>query len=426
MAFESGKAKEEHLAVLAEAEKRDHRRLGKELKLFTFAEEVGMGLPLWLPDGDTLRHLLIEYMRQVEERHGYRYVHSPEITKSSLYFASGHLPYYAESMYAPIEIDGAQYYLKPMNCPHHHMIERELVTSYRDLPLRLAEAGTCYRHELSGVMYGLIRARCFTQNDSHIYMTPQQVEQEFVGVLKLFKEVYGVMGIKNYWYRLSLPDFEKNPDKYGGASDRAKWDDAADQIRSAMKKENEKYVEEKGEAAFYGPKIDVQIKNVFGREDSIATIQVDIVVPKRMNITFVNESGEKEHVVIIHRAIIGSYERFMAFLIEQCAGAFPAWLAPVQAAVLPITDEQMEYARKISEGLKAKGIRTQLDSSKNKIEFKIREAQLRKIPYMLVIGEKEKENKTVSIRTRKGVVENAVKLEDFEKSLLEEIREMKK
>jgi len=423
-AFDSLKDRDDYLAYIADAERRDHRKLGKDLKIFMFAEEVGMGLPMWLPNGEVLRHLLVEYMRDLEEKYGYVYVQSPAITKSSLYFASGHLPYYAESMYAPIDIDGAQYYLKPMNCPHHHMMFKELVTSYRDLPLRFAEAGTCYRHELSGTMNGLIRARCFTQNDSHIYVTAAQVESEVVGVLKLFRQVYDDMGISEYYYRLSLPDFDRNPEKYGG--DRAKWEDAAEHIRRAMKKEGMKFSEEKGEAAFYGPKVDVQIRNAFGKEDTIATVQVDILVPKRMSLFYVNEKGEKENVIIIHRAILGSYERFIAFLLEKYAGNLPTWLSPVQVCVMPITDGQKTYAKKVVGSLSEKGVRVFFDESEGKIEQKIRNAQLQKIPYMLILGKREEDEKSVSVRKRDGAVSNGVPLEKFEKDVLEEIREKKK
>jgi threonyl-tRNA synthetase len=423
-AFASLKERDDYLAYLADAERRDHRKLGKDLKIFMFAEEVGMGLPMWLPNGEVLRHLLVEYMRKLEEKYGYVYVNSPAITKSSLYFASGHLPYYAESMYAPIDIDGAQYYLKPMNCPHHHMMYRELVTSYRDLPLRFAEAGTCYRHELSGTMNGLIRARCFTQNDSHIYITPAQVEAEIIGVLKLFRQVYDDMGITDYWYRLALPDFDLNPEKYGG--DRAKWEDAAQHIRRALRKEGVKFSEEKGEAAFYGPKVDVQTRNAFGKEDTIATVQVDILVPKRMGLSFVNERGEKENVVIIHRAIIGSYERFIAFLLEKYAGNLPAWLSPVQVCVMPITDAQKAYAKRVAKALDARSVRVLLDESEGKIEQKIRSAQLQKIPYMLVVGKKEEDEGSVSVRRRDGSVHSGVPLEKFEKAISAEIAERKK
>lgn len=423
-AFDSLSDRDNYLAYLADAERRDHRKLGKDLKIFMFAEEVGMGLPMWLPNGEVLRHLLVEYMRDLEEKYGYVYVQSPAITKSSLYFASGHLPYYAESMYAPIDIDGAQYYLKPMNCPHHHMMFKELVTSYRDLPLRFAEAGTCYRHELSGTMNGLIRARCFTQNDSHIYVTASQVEAEVVGVLKLFKQVYDDMGISDYSYRLSLPDFDRNPEKYGG--DRAKWEDAAEHIRRAMNKERMKFTEEKGEAAFYGPKVDVQIRNAFGKEDTIATVQVDILVPKRMGLFYINEKGEKENVVIIHRAILGSYERFIAFLLEKYAGNLPTWLSPVQVAVMPITDGQKGYAKKVVDSLSSKAVRVFFDESEGKIEQKIRNAQLQKIPYMLIIGKKEEDDCSVSVRKRDGTVHNGVPLDKFQKSISEEIAEKRK
>jgi len=423
-AFDTLADRDNYLAYIADAERRDHRKLGKDLKIFMFAEEVGMGLPMWLPNGEVLRHLLVEYMRDLEEKYGYVYVQSPAITKSSLYFASGHLPYYAESMYAPIDIDGAQYYLKPMNCPHHHMMFKELVTSYRDLPLRFAEAGTCYRHELSGTMNGLIRARCFTQNDSHIYVTASQVEAEVVGVLKLFRQVYDDMGITDYWYRLSLPDFDRNPEKYGG--DRAKWEDAAEHIRRAMNKEKMKFTEEKGEAAFYGPKVDVQIRNAFGKEDTIATVQVDILVPKRMGLFYVNEKGEKENVVIIHRAILGSYERFIAFLLEKYAGNLPTWLSPVQVCVMPITDAQKAYARKVVDGLSSKGVRVFFDESEGKIEQKIRNAQLQKIPYMLIVGKKEEDEGSVSVRRRDGSVHNGVPLAKFEKEILDEIIEKRK
>lgn len=423
-AFESLADRDDYLAYIADAERRDHRKLGKDLKIFMFAEEVGMGLPMWLPNGEVLRHLLVEYMRNLEEKYGYVYVQSPAITKSSLYFASGHLPYYAESMYAPIDIDGAQYYLKPMNCPHHHMMYKEIVTSYRDLPLRFAEAGTCYRHELSGTMNGLIRARCFTQNDSHIYVTAPQVEGEVIGVLKLFRQVYDDMGISDYYYRLSLPDFDRNPEKYGG--DRARWEDAAEHIRRALNKEKMKFTEEKGEAAFYGPKVDVQIRNAFGKEDTIATVQVDILVPKRMNLVYVNEKGEKENVVIIHRAILGSYERFIAFLLEKYAGNLPTWLSPVQVCVMPITDGQKDYARNVVDALSAKGVRVFFDESEGKIEQKIRNAQLQKIPYMLILGKKEGDDGSVSVRKRDGTVHNGVPLEKFEKAVLEDIKEKRK
>jgi len=426
VAFSSQKERDEYCARMLEAERRDHRKIGKDLKIFMFSEEVGMGLPLWMPNGEILRHTLMEYMREVEERDGYKYVQTPSITKSQIFYTSGHLPHYKDSMYAPIEIEGAEYYLKPMNCPFHHMICKDLVTSYRDLPLRMAEPGSCYRYELSGTMHGIIRTRNFTQNDSHIYCTPAQAAEEFRNVLRLFKEVYKTMGISDYWYRLSLPDFENNPDKYAGGEDRKKWVWAAQLIRDVMKAEGEKFEEAVGEAAFYGPKIDVQIRNVFGKDDSIATIQVDVLMAKRFNLNFVKEDGTKENMVIIHRAILGSFERFIAFLLEHSAGNLPTWLSPVQVCVMPITDGQKAYAKKVHATLLASGVRAELDESEGKIEQKIRNAQLQKIPYMLILGKREEDEAAVSVRKRDGSVQNGVPLQKFEKTILEEIKERKK
>jgi threonyl-tRNA synthetase len=396
--------------------------LGRELKLFKFSEEVGMGLPLWMPNGEFVRHSLMEYMRKLEEENGYKYVQTPSITKSKIFYTSGHLPHYKDSMYAPIQIEGADYYLKPMNCPFHHEICKELVFSYRDLPLRIAEPGSCYRFELSGTMYGIIRTRNFTQNDSHIYCTPDQVKSEFVSVLKLFKKVYSEMGIKDYWYRLSLPDFEKNPEKYASGEDRKKWEWAAQVIRDAMKSEGEKFVEAVGEAAFYGPKIDVQVRNAFGKDDSISTIQIDVLMAKRFNLEFTNNEGKRENMVIIHRAIMGSFERFIAFLLEQCIGNLPLWLSPVQIAVLPLTDAQEDYARKVCRQLEENGYRVFFDASQEKIEKKIREAQLQKIPYMLVLGKQEEEESKISVRSRDGKVKNGIMLKDFEKDIEGEVK----
>jgi len=426
VAFSSQKERDDYAAKMLEAERRDHRKIGKDLKIFMFSEEVGMGLPLWMPNGEILRHTLMEYMRQIEERDGYKYVQTPSITKSQIFYTSGHLPHYKDSMYAPIEIEGAEYYLKPMNCPFHHMICKDLVTSYRDLPLRMAEPGSCYRYELSGTMHGIIRTRNFTQNDSHIYCTPEQAADEFKMVLKLFKEVYDTMGIKDYWYRLSLPDFENNPDKYAGGEDRKKWEWAAKLIRDVMKAEGEKFEEAVGEAAFYGPKIDVQIRNVFGKDDSIATIQIDVLMAKRFNLNYVKEDGTKENMVIIHRAILGSFERFIAFLLEHTAGNLPTWLSPVQVCVMPITDGQKKYAKKVYATLLAQGVRVELDESEGKIEQKIRNAQLQKIPYMLILGKREEDEAAVSVRKRDGTVQNGVPLQKFEKEVLAEILEKRK
>ena len=402
----------------------DHRILGQDLKIFHLADEIGSGLPLWMPYGETLRHTLIEYMRSVEEKYGYKYVSTPHIAKGSMYHATGHLPYYADSMYPPIDIDGQEYYLKPMNCPHHHMIFKQLVNSYRDLPLRLAEPGMTYRNELSGVMYGLIRVKGFLQNDSHIYVRPDQLKEEFVKVLHLFKEVYQVMGIKGYWFRLSLPDFKNNPDKYTG--DPKEWEHACEEIRKAMKEFGANVVEGVGEAAFYGPKIDVQIKNSNGKEETIATSQIDIVVTKRLDISYVKDDNSKGHVIIIHHAILGSYERFIAYLLEQTEGRLPVWLAPVQVRVLSFTDRNKKAVEALVAELKENGIRVEVDLRDHTIEYKVRDCETQKLPYTIVIGDQEEEKQTLAVRTRgKKSVDFGVKKEDFISKLKTEIEEKK-
>ncbi len=391
----------------------DHRILGQDLKLFHLSDEIGAGLPLWMPYGETLKHLLMEYMRSVEEKYGYKYVSTPHIAKGSMYHATGHLPYYKDSMYPPIDIEGHEYYLKPMNCPHHHMIYRQLVQSYKDLPLRLAEPGMTYRNELSGVTYGLIRTRGFLQNDSHIYVRPGQLKAEFIKVLQLFKEVYKVMGVTGYWFRLSLPDFKKNPDKFTG--DPKEWEHACEEIRKAMKEFGEKFVEGSGEAAFYGPKIDVQIKNSQGKEETIATSQVDIVVPKRLGLTYTAENNEKaNNLIVIHRAILGSYERFIAYLLEQTEGKLPVWLAPVQVKVLSFTDRNVKTVEKLVGELIENGIRAEADLRDHTVEYKVRDSEIQKIPYIIVIGDKEEEKGTLAVRTRGSKkVDFGVEKEEF-------------
>ncbi len=398
----------------------DHRILGQDLQIFTFADQVGAGLPLWLPNGEIIKHELQEFMRKIEEKYGYKYVSTPVITKGQLYEETGHLSYYKESMYPPFEIEGEDYYLRPMNCPHHHMIFRQLVKSYHDLPLRLAESGTTYRKELSGVTYGLIRTLAFSQNDAHIYVRRDQLKEEFTKVLELFKEVYKTMGIKGYWFRLSLPDFKKNPDKYTG--DPKEWEFASDEIKKAMKEFGQKFVEGEGEAAFYGPKIDVQIKNSLGKEETIATSQVDIVIPKKLGLAYTDKDSKEKSVIIIHRAILGSYERFIAYLLEQSNGNLPVWLSPVQAAVLSISDENIKHAKSVEKRLIDTGIRAEGMYDSKTIEHKIRDSQLKKIPYMIVIGKKEEDKKSIAVRTRDGKVKYDVKLEDFLKQIQEEVK----
>jgi threonyl-tRNA synthetase len=301
-------------------------------------------------------------------------------------------------MYAPIEIEGEEYYLKPMNCPHHHMIYKARPKSYRDLPLRLAEFGTVYRFELSGTLSGLTRARGFTQNDAHIYCSRAQVTEEFIRVIQLFDEVYKDFGISDYWFRLSLPDFENNPEKFGEENDN--WRDSIKAIRAALEETGAKYVEGIGEATFYGPKLDVQIRSVLGKEETIATNQLDFIVPERFGLEFTNEKGEKETPVVIHRAIMGSFDRFFAFYLEHTAGDFPLWLSPIQAVIVPIADRHLEYAQKVAAEMRKNRLRVEIDDRSERMNAKIRDAELQKIPLILVVGDKEAEAGTVNVRER--------------------------
>lgn len=398
IAFRTKDELDQYLWQQEEAKRRDHRKLGQELDLFTITEEVGKGLPLWLPRGAFIRRQLENYMYEKEQEHGYSYVYTPHIANARLYYTSGHLPYYAEDMYAPIEIEGEEYYLKPMNCPHHHMIFRSRPKSYRDLPLRLNEFGTLYRFELSGTLTGLTRARGFTQNDAHIYCSRAQVTEEFIKVIQLFDEVYSDFGISDYWFRLSLPDFENNPEKFGQENDN--WRDAIAAIRAALEKTGAKYVEGIGEATFYGPKLDVQIRSVLGKEDTIATNQLDFIVPERFGLEFTNEKGEKETPVCIHRAIMGSFDRFFAFYLEHTAGDFPLWLSPVQAVIVPISDRHLGYAQKIAAEMRRNKLRVEIDDRSERMNAKIRDAELQKIPLILVVGDKEAEANAVNLRER--------------------------
>jgi threonyl-tRNA synthetase len=411
ISFPTQKELDEHLKLREEREQRDHRKIGKEMKMFTFNDDIGMGLPLWLPNGEQLFHTLQEYMREEEELAGYHYVRTPVISKGKMYERTGHIPYYKESMYAPIEIEGENYYLRPMNCPHHHAIFSEMVQSYKQLPYRIAEAGSVYRYELSGTMNGIIRVRGFTQNDAHTYMTMSQVADEVVRVLEMNMRIYEKVGVKNYWFRLSLPDFDGHPEKYSG--DRERWEMAANELRKAAQRIGKDFIETKDEAAFYGPKIDIQSKNIRGKEDTIATVQVDIMVPKRVGLTYTDEHDKPATPVLIHRAILGSYERFIAFLLEQTMGKFPVWLAPVQVKILPLSEKFRAYGEKVWMEMRKNGIRADLDSTDQTLNYRIRNAQLEKVPYMVIVGEKEAEVNTVSLRTRDGKQENGIPLSTF-------------
>jgi len=387
---------DEYLRLLEEAKKRDHRKLGKELEIFTFDDDVGSGLPLWLPNGAFLIEKLEELAKKTESEAGYVRVRTPHIAKESLYLTSGHLPYYKDSMFPPMEIEGHKYYLKAMNCPHHHKIFASTPKSYKDLPLRLAEYGTCYRYEKSGELFGLMRVRSLQMNDAHIYCRRDQFEQEFKAVNDMYLKYFKIFGIEKYMMRFSTHDPAKLGKKYVDTPEL--WIESENLVRDVLQRSNIPYKEVADEAAFYGPKIDVQVWSAIGREFTLATNQVDFAQALRFNLTYTNAENRPEHPIIIHRAPLGTHERFIGFLIEHYAGNFPLWLAPMQAAILPISDKFMEYAQKVSNFLKKSDIRVTIDERNEKIGKKIRDAEVKKIPYMLIVGEKEQATECVSAR----------------------------
>ncbi len=395
-AFSSQEELDQYLHNLEEAKKRDHRKLGKELELFAVSEKVGQGLVLWLPKGQIIKDELENWAKKTENKWGYQRVTTPNITRSELYYTSGHLPYYKDDMYPAMKDDEGEYYLKPMNCPHHHMIYDSRPRSYKELPLRLAEYGTCYRYEASGQLFGLMRVRGFTQNDAHIYCTEEQAVQEFVNVMKLHEFFYKSLGIEHYHLILALRD-PKNKQKYHG--NEAMWEKAEALMRQAVSQVDIPMKEEIGSAAFYGPKIDFVIHSSIGREFAISTNQIDLFMGERFKLKYTAIDGKEKTPVIIHRAPLGSHERFIGFLIEHFGGAFPIWLSPVQVAVLPINDKVRNYVDEVIKQLKDASIRFELheDDSLNK---RIRQAEITKVPYMLIIGEKEANEGKVSLRSR--------------------------
>jgi len=401
----------EYLKMLEEAKARDHRKLGKELEIFIYEDEVGPGLPLWLPRGGVIIEELEALAKETEEQAGYLRVRTPHLTKEDLFIRSGHLPYYAESIYPPMEIEGVKYYVKPMNCPMHHKIFASKPRSYRDLPIRLAEYGTCYRYEKSGELFGLMRVRSMQMNDAHIYCTEDQFEQEFLGVIELYKKYFALFGIEKYVMRLSLHSKAGLGKKY--VDNERLWLKTEDMVRRAMDNGGIPYVEAEDEAAFYGPKIDVQIWSAIGREFTLATNQVDFAVPARFDLKYMSKDGVEETPLCIHRAPLSTHERMIGFLLEHYAGNFPVWLSPEHARVIPITDKQNEYADSIVRQLRAQGIRVSADLSAQRMNAKIREAQLMKVPYMLVVGENEATAGTVSLRVRDGSRQDNIPLAEF-------------
>ena len=411
---------------LEEVKRRDHRRLGKELEIFTFADDVGAGLPLWLPNGAVLRKELEKLATEEERRDGYLPVVTPILAKEDLYYRSGHLPYYKDDMYAPIDIEGQKFYLRPMNCPHHHLVFASTNRSYRELPLRLAEYGVCHRYEASGVLTGLMRVRGFAQNDAHIYCTYDQAKEEFKRVMSLHARYYDLLQIQDYFMRFSLPDLDKL-DKYVNEPDR--WIAAMKIVREAMEESGLPFEESPGDAAFYGPKIDFIIESVVGNEYAISTNQLDFLATERFDLRYIGEDGGEHPVYVIHRAPLGSHERFVAFLLEHYAGNFPTWLAPVQVMVVPISDRHVEYALEVRDKIfgaevptATGGARVEVDLSSERMQKKIRNAQVRKIPYMLVVGDAEKEAGEVAVRHRSGTDLGKMTVETFLERVRQEVR----
>jgi threonyl-tRNA synthetase len=410
-AWNNKKELNEYLAMLEEAKKRDHRKLGRELEIFIFDDEVGPGLPLWLPNGGIIIEELEKLAKETEKQAGYDRVRTPNLSKEDLFLHSGHLPYYAESMYPPMELEGVKYYVKPMNCPMHHKIFGARPRSYRELPIRLAEYGTCYRYEKSGELFGLMRVRSLQMNDAHIYCSEEQFEAEFLAVVQMYVKYFEIFGIDRYVMRLSTHHKKGLGKKYVDQPEL--WLKTEEMVRRAMINGNVPYVEVPDEAAFYGPKIDVQIWSVTGREFTLATNQVDFAVPARFDLTFVNNHGEDETPLCIHRAPLGTHERLIGFLLEHYAGAFPVWLAPEQVRVIPITDDQNDYAQQLADQLDLLGVRASADLGSDRMNAKIREAQVLKVPYMLVVGEREKAENTISLRKRNGEKINDMAVDAF-------------
>jgi len=418
--FPNQKELDEYVLMLEEAKKRDHRKLGKELGIFTMDDNVGPGLALWMPNGTVIIEELEKLAKETENAAGYKRVVTPHIAKESMYLTSGHLPYYADSMFPPMEMDGEKYYLKPMNCPHHHKIFDAEQKSYKDLPYRIAEYGTCYRYEQSGELFGLMRVRCLHMNDAHIYCSKEQFAQEFRAVNEMYIKYFKIFGVDKYVMRLSLHDPEKLGQKY--VNEPELWKETEEMVRKVLIESNTPFVEVQNEAAFYGPKIDVQIWSAIGKEFTLATNQVDFAQGQSFKLSFTNKDNQPEVPLIIHRAPLGTHERFIGFLLEHYAGKFPAWLAPLQVKILPISDKFMDYANTILQTLKKADIRAEIDDRSEKIGRKIRDTEMARVPYMLVIGEKEMNEGKVAIR-RQGKGDLGVKLiDEFVQEISAEIK----
>ena len=413
--FETADALEDHMRLLEEAEKRDHRRLGRELDLFSVHEEVGPGLVIWHPKGGRVRTIIQDYWHELHYRRGYDVIYSPHVGRSRLWQTSGHLDFYSESMYSPMDVDEQLYYMKPMNCPFHIMVYRSALRSYRELPLRYGELGTVYRYERSGVLHGLMRVRGFTQDDAHIFCRPDQVEEEVLGVLDLTFELLDKFGFSEYQIYLST-----RPEKFVGEVES--WEHATQSLARALSSRDLSYEVDEGGGAFYGPKIDVKIKDALGRGWQCVTVQFDFNLPERFDLTFQGSDGGQHRPYMVHRAIMGSMERFLGILLEHYGGAFPLWLAPVQGTVIPIADRHVDYANAVRDTLTAKGFRVEVDARGERMNQKIRTAQLRKVPFMLIVGDREAENGAVSVRLRSEENLGAMPIDDLVDMLQEQLR----
>ncbi len=422
LAFDTKKELDDYVKMMQEAEKRDHRKLGQQLEIFMFDDDVGPGLPLWLPNGAIIAEELENLAKETEAQAGYLRVKTPHIAKESMYKKSGHLPYYKETMFPAMEMEGDKYYLKAMNCPHHHKIYASKTRSYKDLPLRLAEYGTCYRYEKSGELFGLMRVRSLNMNDAHMYCTKEQFAQEFRAVNDMYLKYFKIFGINKYVMRFSTHDPKNLGKKY--VNEPKLWKETEKLVRNVLIESKIPYVEIADEAAFYGPKIDVEVYSAIGREFTLATNQVDFAVPKRFGLVYTNEKGKEETPLCIHRAPLGTHERFIGFLIEHYAGNFPVWLSPIQVKIIPISEKFNDYGQKVLVELKNAGVRTELSDENETLGKRIRNAELQKIPYILVVGEKEKIAGTISVRSRKGD-QGATNLENFISRIKKETEERK-
>ncbi len=418
--YETEEELKEHLRLIEEAKMRDHRKIGREQELFMNHELVGSGMPLWLPNGALIRKQLENYIYEKEQKLGYSHVYTPCVGTVDLYKTSGHWDHYKENMFPMMKVDEEEFVLRPMNCPHHMLVYKNKMHSYRDLPIRIGEFATDFRYEASGAVKGLERVRCMCQNDAHLFVTPEQIGEEFKRVVSLILDVYKDFGIKDYKFRLSLRDKE---DKEKYFDDDEMWDNAENKLRGVLNDLGVDYFEAEGEAAFYGPKLDVEVKPAVGPEVTLSTCQLDFLLPRKFDLSYIDNKGEKQIPVVLHRAIFGTFDRFTAFIIEETKGALPTWLSPIQVKTIPVNPEfQGDYAKEVTNKLKEVGIRAELDDRNEKLGYRLREAQTSKVPYTLILGDKEKEENTVSYRLHGQKETTTLKVDEFVKLITEEIK----